>query len=188
MTYIRLLVCSPFTLGVLLVAVLLAAALNLWLPVKLRFASPAMNYWAVCVLAATLPVAAATLVALIVPVRRWATFGVVCLFCAIPCWAIALFAYYEAVSVQEQGDDGSFLLLDSLAVENVNYRLYLSDCGATCSWGMVLRAERDGPFGMKLVRSIWSEYRTLDEAQLTQVGPGVLRVVEKDGTAHDFRY
>ena len=169
-------------------AVLLVIALNIYLPVKLRFATPALNYWAVLALAVSLPFAVATLLAALLPAKRWIGFGVAWFLCAVPCSIFSLFAYYEAASVQAQGEDGSFMLLDSLVVDNVDYRLYLSDCGATCSWGLVVRAERDGPLGMKVVRSIWSEYKTLNEAQLMQAAPGVLRVVEKDGTAHDIRY
>ena len=168
--------------------VLLATALNLWLPVKLRFATPAMNYWAVLALAVSLPFAVATLLAALLPAKRWIGFCVAWFLCAVPCSIFSLFAYYEAASVRAQGEDGSFMLLDSVVVDSVDYRLYLSNCGATCSWGLVVRAERDGPFGIKVVRSIWSEYRTLDEAQLMLAAPNVLRVVESDGTAHDIRY
>lgn len=170
------------------VAVLLAVGFNLGFPIKLRFANPSMNYWAVFVPSVALPFALAALVAALLPVKRWIGFCVVWFLCAIPCSVFSLFAYYEAVSVQAQGEDGSFMLLDSVVVDSADYRLYLSNCGATCSWGLVVRAERNGPFGIKVVRSIWSEYRTLDEAQLMLAAPNVLRVVESDGTAHDIRY
>ena len=96
--------------------VLLATALNLWLPVKLRFATPALNYWAVLALAVSLPFAVATLLAALLPVRRWIGFCVVWFLCAIPCSVFSLFSYYEAVSVQAQGEDGAFMLLDSVGV------------------------------------------------------------------------
>tara|TARA_Y100000748_G_scaffold300969_1_gene300365 strand:+ start:4342 stop:4893 length:552 start_codon:yes stop_codon:yes gene_type:complete len=169
-------------------AVLLVIALNLYLPVKLRFAAPALNYWAVWALAVSLPFAVATLLAALLPAKRWIGSGVAWFLCAAPCSIFSLFAYYEAASVQAQGEDGSFMLLDSVVVDSVDYRLYLSNCGATCSWGLVVRAERDGPLGTKVVRSIWSAYKTLNEAHLIQAAPGALRVVEKDGTAHDLRY
>ncbi|WP_273009229.1 hypothetical protein, partial [Spongiibacter tropicus] len=63
-------------------AVLLVIALNLYLPVKLRFAAPALNYWAVWALAVSLPFAVATLLAALLPAKRWIGSGVAWFLCA----------------------------------------------------------------------------------------------------------
>ena len=173
---------------VLSATVLALIGLNIGLPVKLRFADPALNYGAALALALLLPFAAGTLGALAQPRSRWLIFVVVWFGCAVPCSIFSLLTYWEARGIQERGADLSYQLLDTAPGDDVVFRLYLTNCGATCSWGLDLRSERDGPFGMRVVRSIWSAYKTDNDARLIQTGPGLLQVVEAGGRTHEVQF
>lgn len=86
-------------------------------------------------------------------------------------WAVALLAVltpallflvarFETPRPSEA--DGSYELVGQAQAERVSYRLYRTDCGATCSFGLELREELDLPFGVKLVMPKWSMYRAAE--------------------------
>ncbi len=54
-------------------------------------------------------------------------------------------------------------------------RLYRSDCGATCAYGLVLRKELDTGLGIVFVRSLWSRNRAYEgRLQMQHDGRSVL--------------
>ncbi len=70
---------------------------------------------------------------------------------------------FSAIDIVLNGRDRSFDLIDEKRVNDSHIRLYLTDCGATCSFGLVLRKEFDTPFGLKIVKSLWKAPDTSGE-------------------------
>jgi hypothetical protein len=140
----------------LMLILVVAAQAVLGLPYRPRFASPTANYWAVAALSTLTPVLAYFL-ALTVP-RKWLRrTGYVCATALLlPCLFISSCAMLEAP--RPSGPDTSYELLSEARAGRFAYRLYRTDCGATCAYGLDLREELDLSFGAKLVSPIWSLY------------------------------
>lgn len=144
----------------LVLAMFMQAILDL--PYRPRFASVTANYWAVAVLAAVTPVLA-FLVAKTIPrtwLRRLVFIGTGVM--ALPCVLISSCAALEAPRPSEA--DSSYELLSEASTGKVAYRLYRTNCGATCAYGLELREELALPFGVKLVSPKWSLYRASEGA------------------------
>ena len=77
---------------------------------------------------------------------------------AVPCGLYALLAFVGGSAVKNNIDP-SFTLLSEATVSWGTYRLYQTNCGATCAYGLLLRKEFDTPLGIKVVSRIWSAYR-----------------------------
>lgn len=152
-----------FTVSAALVLILTTfAQAMLDLPYRPRLDSPAANYWAVAALAALTPMLALG-VARTVPnkwLRRTASFGAALL--VIPCLLISSCAMLEAPRPSEP--DMSYELLSEVRADRLAYRLYRTNCGATCAYGLELREELDLPLGVKLVSPKWSLYRASEGA------------------------
>lgn len=86
-----------------------------------------------------------------------------------------LFCKYRGKNHNGRGEDYNLKLLDQASSLGGTYRLYLTDCGATCSHGLLLRKEIDTNLGVKLVRREWSVYKQ-NEAKLT-ISNNVVKVV-----------
>lgn len=163
------------------IAVFLLAAIAAVLdfPVMLRFADPATNYRVAAAIAIVVPLLLILLAFLFVNRNG----RVVCLMLAamwvLPAVPYTWIALIEAKHVSRAGMDASFALLDERRVRGDSYRLYLSDCGATCSYGLVLRAEKDIGLGLRVVRTIWSKYKTQSHAELRTVDETHLEVIEE---------
>lgn len=147
-------------------------------PVKVRFAEPALNYWSVVVFAALLPIflIAVGFSARSKAVKVLCTIAAVCLL--VPCGIFAFFAQIEARDIKKHGVDLSYILLSELPSGSSVMRLYRTDCGATCSYGLELRSEIDTAIGIKFVRPVWSKYRSERDAQLRAVSSQHIQVVE----------
>ena len=76
----------------------------------------------------------------------------------LPCAVIAGCATLEAPTANEKGD-GSYELISEASDGSKNFRLYRTNCGATCAFGLDLREEREILWGAKLVSPMWSLYR-----------------------------
>jgi hypothetical protein len=142
--------------GLAVILALIAQAM-LDLPFRIRSENPATNYWIVAGLSILAPVLL-FLVARPIPnalVRR--TGLVAAAVIAIPCVAVSSCAMLEAPKLSER--DGSYELLSEAYAGPLAYRLYRTNCGATCAFGLELREERELPLGMKLVSPRWSLYR-----------------------------
>ncbi|MBY6213285.1 hypothetical protein KUV95_17210 [Microbulbifer agarilyticus] len=126
-------------------------------PYKVRSSLPQLNYFAYAVLCFGLVVGLFS-VAIFgkgAPIRI--TCMVLGIFFAAPAGLAGLFSTWEGVKVSEQGTDYSFEKIDEEKVSSFYYRLYVSDCGATCSHDLVLQKEIDLIFGIKLISKIWSK-------------------------------
>jgi hypothetical protein len=66
--------------------------------------------------------------------------------------------------VIEDGQDKAYELIDELGVGSARYRLYRTNFGATTSFGVVFRQERDFLPGLELVRFIESFHPARDAA------------------------
>lgn len=141
-----------------LLALLLATFAQgaLKLPYQLRFDSPGLNYWIFAVAAISFPmVVFSVAVSLSTKWARWLTFCCALLL-AIPCLTMASCAAIEA---PVGGRDLSYELISEAKDGNLAYRLYRTNCGAMCEFGLDLREERQVFLGLKLVTPIWSHPR-----------------------------
>lgn len=82
--------------------------------------------------------------------------GILCsILIAIPAFILGMFAFMGAQDALENGEDASLEYLKQAKSELGTYRLYRTNCGATCDYGLDLRREIDLPIGIKLVDSVW---------------------------------
>jgi hypothetical protein len=59
----------------------------------------------------------------------------------------------------QNAEDLSFRPLGEASTPKAAYRLYQTNCGATCAYGLELRREVDLPVGLRIVSPVWSAYR-----------------------------
>lgn len=144
----------------LILAMFAQAMLNL--PYRPRLASPVANYWAVAALAALTPLLGFAVARTMRSnwLRPAAYIGAALL--VIPCILISSCALLEAP--RAAGVDRSYELLSEARADRFSYRLYRTNCGATCPYGLELREELDLPFGVKLISPKWSLYRASEGA------------------------
>ncbi len=160
----------------LLLAMFAQGALKL--PYQLRFESPGLNYWIFAVAAISFPMLAFSVGAsLSTKWARWLTY-LCALILAIPCLTMASCAAIEAPL---EGRDLSYELISEAKDGNIAYRLYRTNCGATCEFGLDLREERQVFLGLNLVSPIWSRPRghegqvVITESQiLVSIGSDIL--------------
>ena len=102
----------------------------------------------------------------------------------LPSLMISGCAALEAPRVNEKVD-GSYELISEASGKSSNFRLYRTNCGATCAFGLDLREERDMFLGVKLVSPIWSLYRAsegrvvVDKSTVTVIhGNNILVVLQ----------
>lgn len=161
---------SLIALGFILV---LFAQAMLGLPYRPRMTAPLGNYWAVAILAVLTPL----LLFLVARTtqRKWIrqTCQVTVGLLAFPCLFVSGCAVLEAPRPSET--DEAYELLAEERAERVSYRLYRTNCGATCSFGLELREELDLPLGVKLVTPKWSLYRA-DKGTVKVEGSSIIIV------------
>jgi hypothetical protein len=167
-----LVVRTPLLLLAVLMAVIVHAVSGL--PMQVRFTYVPLNHWLAATLALWLPVmvlwVALRLVRRTHKVAGIVVSGVV----ALPSLAFAVLVCLEGSHVINNVDS-SFELLSEAKSESASYRLYRTNCGATCAYGLVLRREYDSPLGVKLVSPVWSLYRASEGA--VQVKGSAVRIV-----------
>jgi hypothetical protein len=74
------------------------------------------------------------------------------------------------------GTRASLKPLAETQVGSAIYRLYRTDCGATCAYGLALRKEYDAPMLLKAVSTVWSA-EAEDAAELRISEDGKAQVV-----------
>jgi hypothetical protein len=166
---------------VILAAIIGVISLNfINLPFYIRFNYAPLNYWACLFLSIALPFSILNFGVSLN--NRKLKIVSICsaILVALPCVVAAIFIAIMAVDVQRTGNDPSLELLQQVSVGVSKYRLYRTDCGATCSFGLELRKEIDAPFGLKLVRSLLSKYRE-DEGKLVLVPGKEVQVFGESG-------
>lgn len=140
---------------IVLVVLLALAVLPDW-TWQLRFAIPVLNYWFIGLLWLSVPIASAwALLPLDRRIVRCISIVIMSVVVGIPCLVFSVVVFSYSLSVLD-GEDPSFLLRQSLPVGNSQYRLFLSNCGATCALALVLRREIETPLGIKAVSNLWA--------------------------------
>jgi hypothetical protein len=156
---------------------LLAILLVMQWPLAIRFRISAFNYWFVAALAIAIPFSGAWLS--LGFRRRWLKIiGVVGSFLALlPATTFAVLAAISAPAIFEH--DASLELISEAQFNHSYYRLYRTNCGATCAFGLELRREVDTPLGIKAIWPLWSRYRADDGAvMINQAGELQIRANE----------
>ena len=147
---------------------------------KVRFNSPYLNYFAVSFLLFTLPISA-LIESLFVKGKIYKIiFGVCILIVAVPlyvCGGVSAFAGYE---IFKDKKDPFKLQIDSVSNEMGTFRLYQTDCGATCSFGLLLQPEFDLPIGIKFTKEIWATEKETDGNGKIISGEHSLKIIEND--------
>lgn len=128
------------------------------LPLQIRSSSQVLNFLAASVLAWALPAALAWLA-----IRARAGYVKVSMGILAAVFAFASLAFSVLVFVGFIIDTGiSRELISEAKLKHAHYRLYRTDCGATCAVGLELHKEYDLPLGMKVISPAWSLYRESD--------------------------
>jgi hypothetical protein len=146
-----------------------------WLP---RFTYAPLNYWFTGVSALAMLIA---LLALGLALRaRWTGIVLILLafLLAIPLAPVAVITLMAA-SDQADPKHSNLRKLDEVSNDQYKYRLYQTDCGATCDYGLELRKELDVIHVAKLVSRLWSKNGE-KSATLRFTKSGQLQVVEGD--------
>lgn len=144
--------------------ILLASVGFFWvdLPLKLRAVNPAVNYAIYSLFCFLVPL---SIIALGWALRRvW--FRVVAIVLVVivglPSGFLGILAFDNALRIQRLGYDPALEFLTEVTAGDYRYRLYRTNCGATCAFGLELRKEQFLPFSVKLIRPIWSFYGAED--------------------------
>lgn len=165
------------TLGLIVLmlstALFVQACADLPYPYELRFSMPAFNYWSIAFAAVGIPLAIALIgLAIRGSFSRRLMIGLAGIL-ALP---FGLFSGCAAMEAPELGAaDSSFELLSQVEAGEEAYRLYRTDCGATCAYGLVLRKERDWCGIVKSTTPVWSLYRA-DQGTIV-INGGKLKVM-----------
>lgn len=155
------------------VALLIAHGLSS-LPLQIRFALVPLNYLSAAALALLLPV-----MLIWVSLRspwRWltATGYIASVLVTIPVLLFVMFALIGAAEVEDNLDP-ALTFLSQAGPGPLRYRLYRTNCGATCNYGLGLRREYDFPLGIRLVTPVWFLYPA--EEGIVQLAGDTVRVV-----------
>ncbi|WP_141514161.1 hypothetical protein [Ramlibacter sp. WS9] len=118
---------------------------------------PTFNYWSIAFASVGIPIAIALIgLAMRGSLPRRLMIGLAGIL-ALP---FGLFSGCAAMEAPELGaSDISFELLSQVEAGDEAYRLYRTDCGATCAFGLVLRKERDWWGIVRSTTPVWSLYR-----------------------------
>lgn len=146
--------------NIILVIIILITSLNMIdFPWEFRFVDVKNNYLFVMVLAVLLPLSA-FLWSLFRYSKSRKVVGIVFSVClAAPCYIVFIFAYSDYDDIKRKGIDYSFEEINRLQTNGNNYVLYRTNGGATTSFGLVLRLEKETGFGLKVVKVIYSKYK-----------------------------
>ena len=139
-----------------------------------RFDATALNYASAIALAIAIPASLTWIAALRSRPLHW-TAGVAIVLVWVPFGLFTLFASIELSGVIADGLDTGFEPVAELQGTGVRYRLYLTDGGATTSYGLVLRRERPILPGVILVTVLHSDYRAHD-ATMVRLANGRARL------------
>jgi hypothetical protein len=138
-----------------------------WVP---RFTFEPLNYWFMAASALAIP-ASFTWLAIATPgFWRKALAFVAASSTAIPLVPLGFIALSEATSVAE-GKNLPHLRLAEISNGRMVYRLYRTDCGATCAYGLQLRKEVDMLGVIKFVSTVWAaDHETEGALRLSPTG------------------
>ena len=147
-------------------------------PFQVRFTHPPLNYWAVAGLFFAIPFGVLAMTWFFQGRTLRGIIVVAAVLVGIPAGVLGLVVSSDASRIQNSGVDSSFELLQEISSGKYWYRLYRTNCGATCALGLVLRKEFVTPFGLSIVNVIWSKYRE-DDAQLSLGNHKEIRIISQ---------
>lgn len=125
-------------------------------PYTVRFAFAPANYWVAAASCVALPLGIAWLGARAMSKAVRVGVLVAATLLALPFGGYALLVL---ISAPQGTEDLSLLPLGEASVPQAHYRLYQTNCGATCAFGLELRRELDIPGGLRIVSPVWSAHR-----------------------------
>ncbi|MBO1520716.1 hypothetical protein [Oceanisphaera pacifica] len=151
--------------NILLIIVTLTTCLNMiYFPWELRFVNTKYNYLFVMVLAIILPISA-FFWSTLRDTKSVKVIGVIISVClAIPCFLTFTFAKLDYADITTKGVDYSFEEINRLKVGDESYVLYRTNGGATTSFGLVLRMEKEIALGINAVNVIYSKYKASESS------------------------
>ncbi|MGX9463620.1 hypothetical protein ACWXWU_20785 [Shewanella sp. A14] len=151
--------------NIILIVISLITCLNMIdFPWELRFVNAKYNYLFVMVLAVSLPISA-LFWSTLRDSKSAKTIGVIISVClAIPSYLTFTFAKLDYRDIKTNGVDYSFEEINRLEVGNKNYVLYRTNGGATTSFGLVLRMEKEIALGINAVNVIYSKYKASESS------------------------
>ncbi len=161
-------------MAIKLLIVTLSFAIFNWIgwPVELRFEYAPLNYFIFTVFC---------LCGLFLPFLisyqcknmylKWMGIGL-SIVIAVPFFGIGVLANIEGVDAIRKGYDSSYRYLKEVQADGHFFRLYRTNCGATCPFSLELREEWDSGIGIKLVKTVWNEHNAVN-AELITIGSEV---------------
>jgi hypothetical protein len=140
-------------------------------PWLLRFSSETLNCWFMAVTAFSVPVSLLALGWVAQSTWRKAMAITLAVTTALPLGLLGLIALLESIDAT-----ASFRPIAELQADGHTYRLYQTDCGATCAFGLVLQREIEFLHVIKVVVPLWVKDHESD-ATLTAMPDGDVAVV-----------
>lgn len=141
---------------------------------QLRFQYAPLNYWVASALALALPVSVLWLCVRVSSRATRLALGLAAAVTALPC---AIFIFFSLLTAPTSGIDASFEKISQVQNGRLAFRLYRTNCGATCSFGLALRREIDLPLGLKLVTVLWGKDR--EDQAMVRRDSGMIQVVNQ---------
>ena len=172
--------------ALLLVCSLVAFALTLIAePVAIRFTFAPMNYWYTGLAALAVPASALLLSKSMATSSERSLVLALAAVLAAPLVPYGLLALSES-SRMEGGSDPSYRLLGEVARPSGSFRLYQTNCGATCAYGLELRREFTALGLVSVVKPVW-QAAAEDPATLRVSSDGKVEVVRGEYVLHAQR-
>ena len=151
-------------------------------PVAIRFTFAPLNYWFAGLSALSVP-ASALFWAKSKPVGSNRSFALaLAVVVAMPLLPYGLLALSEGARI-EGASEPSYRLLSEVGRPMGSYRLYQTNCGATCSYGLELRREFSAFSFVSVVRPVW-QAEAEDAATLRAAANGTVQVVRGEYVLH----
>ncbi len=151
-------------------------------PVAIRFTFAPLNYWFTGLSALSVP-ASALFWAKSMPVSSNRSLALaLAAVVAVPLVPYGLLALSESARM-EGASDPSYRLLSEVGRPIGSYRLYQTNCGASCSYGLELRREFSALNFVSAVRPVW-QAAAEDAATLRAAANGSVQVVRGEYVLH----
>ena len=134
---------------------------------KIRFEYIPINYFVYSFLCLAMPMSAIA-ASITLKHKSAKVAGVICGFLLLlPALLLGILAADEGVHTAQTGKDFSYEFVKEIKNAVGMYRLYRTDCGAICDFGLDLRKEINTPFRIKFVKSVWSQAEVNDIELIT---------------------
>jgi hypothetical protein len=147
-------------------------------PVEISFQNEDINTWAGWLLAMSVPLAI-----------LWVAFSFERRGTVAAALAVALAGFLlcgAAGVVARMFPSAAWDLVGEASVGGASYRLYRTNCGATCANGLVLTREIDLLLGLRTQQQLWSQYPSDGFAAVRAVGTSEVQVYSSGQVL--FRY